>query len=78
MKQGIDKRAIVRTLEEEITKEYTVFDGSGRVSEFYQAQSDAENGDPCLKTTYSYHATYTTQVFKRKEEMSSWNSSWDI
>ena len=56
-------------------KTYSVYDGSDRLTEFYEAAIDAENGDRALKTTYTYWTT-TTLVKGSKEELSAWDTSW--
>jgi IMP cyclohydrolase len=61
----------------EATKEYIVYDGTSRMTEVYVATVDAEDGEPCLKTTYEYDGV-STRIVKRKEELDLWDSSWDI
>ncbi len=72
-----NKTALVLTLENEYTKEYCVYDGSNRLSELYQAATDAEDADPCLLTEYSYDGA-SSRVEKRKESVSAWQVAWDI
>jgi hypothetical protein len=61
----------------ELTKSYAVYDISSRISELYEARTNAGHGDPCIKTTLTY-VGLTLRVLKRKEEISTWDSSYDI
>ena len=61
----------------EAVKQYLVYDGFGRMIEVYTALTEAQNGEQCGKTTYEYNGG-TTQVIKMKEELATWDSTWDI
>ena len=58
-------------------KWYYVYDVNGRVTQIYETHEGAENGDPCLLTTYEYVGS-TNRVQKAKETDATWNSSYDI
>ena len=73
-----NKYAHLKTNTHEYIKQYISLDGSGRVQYIYEARANAVHGDPCLRTQYSYHATYTTTVVKMIETDSTWDSSYDI
>lgn len=72
-----NETAILKTMFQELIKEYATYDGSNRLSSLYQARANAENGDPCLRTQYEYSGA-TTRIVKRKESRAIWDSSWDI
>lgn len=61
----------------ESIKQHFVYDGSGRMTEVYTAHSEAENGNGCMLTQYSYDGA-TNRVIFHKESLSTWNSAWDI
>lgn len=58
-------------------KQYFEYDGSSRMVTVYEARANAQNGEPCLKTTYTYVST-STRVQAMKEEDATWSSAWDI
>ena len=61
----------------EAVKQYIVYDGTGRMIETYTALTNAIHGAVAEKTTYGYSGA-TTRVIKMKEEVSTWDSAWDI
>ena len=61
----------------EAVKSHSVYDISNRLSEFYVAMTDAAHGTSCLKTTYTYDGA-TSRIVGTKEQLSTWNSAWDI
>jgi hypothetical protein len=61
----------------EYIKSYITYDFSDRMSVVYEARANALNGEPCLKTTYTY-VIGTTRVEKMKEEETTWSSAYDI
>ncbi len=58
-------------------KQWFVYDGTSRMVNVYEAAYNAADGDPCLKTTYSYVST-STRIQAMKEEDATWDDSWDI
>lgn len=58
-------------------KVHIVYDGSNRMSEVYETLADAIHGQVALKTTYQYDGI-TTRITGMKEELSTWDSSWDF
>lgn len=68
---------IIKQLREEALKEYREYDSFYRPSAIYQAHTECENGEPCLKTVYLYDGT-TSRIVKKKEEIVLWDSSWDV
>jgi len=67
---------LLRSLQKEVVKTKSVYDGSNRLITRYEAFSNSPNGKPCLKTTYTYVGA-TTNIDKTKEELATWNSAWD-
>jgi hypothetical protein len=61
----------------EAVKTYATYDASQRLEYFYTAMADAQHGDRCLVTQYTYDGT-SGRVVKSKESLSLWDSSWDI
>lgn len=61
----------------EYVKSYSVYDGSSRLIELYEARSNAAHGAYCLKTRYTYVGA-TSQIQASIEEPATWDSSWDI
>lgn len=67
----------VKTHSSENIKVYITYDGSDRMEYVYEARANAQHGEKCLKTQYTY-VTGTTRVEKMKETETEWDSSWDI
>ena len=61
----------------EAIKTWSVYDGSNRLVSFYTADTDAVNGQTCLLTRYTYDGA-TSRILGSKEELSTWNSAWNI
>ena len=61
----------------EALKTHSVYDASNRLVSFYVADTDAEHGTRCQLTRYTYDGA-TTRVVGTKEELSNWDSAWDI
>ena len=61
----------------EATKTHSVYDGLSRLIEFYVANADAQHGQTCLRTRYEY-VTTTNLVENSIDELSTWDSAWDI
>jgi hypothetical protein len=68
---------IIKQLREECLKEYRVYDDTFRPLAIYQAHTDCEHGEPCMKTSYIY-AGSSGRIVKKKEEIVPWDSSWDV
>lgn len=67
----------IKTQLQEGVKEYFVFDGLDRVTDFYTAPVDAITGSPCLRTRYSYVST-SSRVEKVLEVLATWDATWDM
>jgi hypothetical protein len=61
----------------ETVKQYITYDINGRTTNIYEAHSGAVNGQPCLRTRYTYDGA-SNRIVKRLEEISTWDSSWDM
>jgi hypothetical protein len=68
----------LKTLFHEPMKTYSVYDGIGRLTEYYQARANTEDGDPCLLTEYAYVDPTSSRIEKTCESNATWDSSWDI
>lgn len=71
-----DVTTLVKRGLSELTKQFLVYDGNGRLTDCYEAGVDAANGDPCLRTIYQY-VTGTTRVEKMREEQAVWSAAYD-
>jgi len=78
MAEKENKRDIILTLSNELCKEYIVYDSNDRITYLYQAPTDAEDGEPCLKVSYEYASGVSVLAVKRKEEKTTWTGTWDI
>lgn len=77
MAQDSNADELLKTLGREIIKVHRVYDGSDRLTENYEALANTIDNGPALKTTYTYVGA-TTNVENMKEELSTWDSAWDI
>ncbi len=71
-----DSYQLKTTLKENV-KKYYVFDGSARMTDVYEARSNAAHGDTCLHTQYVYDGA-TFRIQKSKEQNATWDSAWEI
>ena len=71
------KTAQLTTLKHELSKSYIQYDVSDRMEIAYEAAAATGHGEPCLKTEYAYDGG-SSRIIKRKESVSTWDSSWDI
>lgn len=65
------------SLQNEQTKQHTVFDGSGRPKFIFEAPSVAKDGAPCLCTEYVYLNPTGSTVRTRQERVYRWNATWE-
>ncbi len=70
-------KEIITAIREEALKEFRVYDANNRIDRIYQAPTSARHGDSCLMTQWGYNGE-TKQILKRKESVTTWDSSWDI
>lgn len=68
---------VLQTLMREVVKVYRTYDGSDRVTAEYEAVANAADGQPCLKTEYTYTGARTTPD-KMKESLDVWSAAYDI
>lgn len=68
---------LLQALGKEVIKLHRVYDGSGRLTENYETFANTIHGGVALKTTYTYDGA-TERVIGMKEELSTWDSAWDI
>ncbi len=72
-----DRSSLLKTALHERTKNYVVYDGSGRMTDNYETHADAEDGSPCLRTRYEYVGV-TSNISKRLETEATWDETWDM
>jgi hypothetical protein len=77
MAQDSNADEMLQALSKEVVKSKSVYDGSDRLITRYEAFANAENGQPCLKTDYTY-VGITTKVDASKESLAVWDASWDF
>ena len=58
----------------EYIKSYIAYDGSSRMEYVYEARANAEDGDPCLVTQYTYDGV-STRITKMAESEGVWVSA---
>lgn len=63
--------------QKEAVKQYTTYDGLGRMEFVYVAIANAEDGALCLKTQYTYEGA-SGRVSQMQESLDVWDSDWDI
>jgi len=61
----------------EATKTHSVYDGLSRLIEFYVVHAEAIHGQACVRTRYEYVGA-TNLVENSVDELSTWDSAWDI
>lgn len=71
------KTGHLKTGRDELLKQFFVYDGSNRVTDIYEAHADANHGQPCLRTRYTYDGT-SNRVLKMKEVDATWDSSYEL
>lgn len=69
--------AVLKTMDGEFVKEYTIYDGSNRPTDVYRAYTDAPDNAPCYRIQMGYSGG-TNLVIKTKESEATWDISWDI
>lgn len=62
---------LLKPHQNEAVKMYIVYDGSNRMIETYTAVTDAQDGDQCMKTVYTY-AGASNRIIKMKESLDVW------
>jgi hypothetical protein len=60
----------------EPSKSYLVYT-DGLLTSQYEARANAQDGDPCFLTQYTY-VTATSRVEKILESNATWDEDWDI
>lgn len=71
-----DKTSLIKTSLNEYTKCHQEFDSQSRLEYLYTAGVQAQTGDPCMVTRYSYVGG-TSYVSYMKEYEGTWNESWE-
>lgn len=72
---GKDKRGHFLTTRNELMKFYCVYTGNN-LTTMYECGVDTPHGGECVKTTYTYDVN--DNVEKMREELSTWDSSYDV
>lgn len=68
---------MLESLGKEIMKVFRVYDGSSRLITQYEAFANTLDGQPCIKTEYTYDGV-TTNILKMKESQGTWLTAYDI
>lgn len=72
-----NKKVIIKSVLNELSKAKYFYDGSNRVTSFYSAPVDTGDNKPCLLTEYTYvGATSYVDAFKESEGV--WQAAWDL
>lgn len=61
----------------EAVKMYIEYDATNRMVTTYTAGADADHGDHCIRTDYTYWGA-SLRIQKMRESLAAWDSSWDI
>jgi hypothetical protein len=61
----------------ELSKTHFVYDGSNRLTDQYDAPTDAAHGAKCILTRYQYVGA-TAVISDIVEESALWDSAWDF
>lgn len=77
MAQDTKADELLVTLGREAMKIHREYDGADRLQYSYEALANAIHGGPAIKTTYTYDGA-SERVVGMKEEISTWDSAWDI
>ena len=67
----------LHALSNEVVKIYRIYDGSDRLVTTYETLANYEDGQPALKTEYTYIGA-TDKLEKMKESMDVWSSAYEI
>lgn len=78
MATPINNTEHLKTQASTLIKTFTVYDGVGRPSEVYMAETNAGHGKSCTKVTYAYVDATSSRVEKMKEENATWDQTYDI
>ena len=69
--------AILKSLLNQYTKTFTIFDVYSRPWKVFQAPSEAKDQSPCLLTEYVYTDVTGTTIKGTKEVEGTWLASYD-
>jgi hypothetical protein len=72
-----DKYSLLKSLATELSKNYIILDGQGRISLSFSAMASAKSGDPALVTEYIYVDAASTVIKARKESNGTWDEDSD-
>jgi len=73
MSDARNKGTLIKNSLNDLSRAHYVYDTESRVSAMYVADATAANGDPCLKTTFTY-VGLTALVETFIEEESTWEA----
>ena len=68
----------IQAIRNEPVKMFRVYDGGGRLITQYEAVTHAQNGDPCMRSDYSYTDASSFKVEKMKETIDLWSASYEM
>lgn len=75
--QNQSVREFLMAIKQEPVKMLRVYDATNRLATQYEAVTHAKNGDPCMKTEYTYDGT-SSRVVKLKESVDIWLLAYDL
>ena len=67
--------ALLTTGLHEYVKQKLFYDVGGRMVSVYEARTNANDGDACLLTTYTYQGTSNRVDFMQEQE-AIWDGTW--
>lgn len=70
-------REFLTTIRQEPVKMIRVYDAGNRLITQYEAVTHAQDGDPCMRTDYTYDGS-SSRVLKLKETVDTWLAAYDI
>jgi len=68
----------LQTQQDELIKQFHVYDAQDRLETVYTASYRATTGTPCTRVDYTYVNASTTRVEKMRESVDVWDASYDI
>jgi hypothetical protein len=71
-----NKAAIIKTLENEMNKQYQEIDGQDRPYKLYEALVSTIDGGPCKVTEFIYQNATSTTILGKKEAYAEWDITW--
>jgi len=71
-------KEFIQAIRNEPVKMFRVYDGGNRLITQYEAVTHAQDGDPCMRSDYSYVGPTDFKVEKMKESVDVWSSAYEM